>query len=209
MHLQVLVHELGERDRRAPASRPEPVEHLPQRLLRLNARREPTDLRPLRAATLNPVPIRPQRLTVGTLRLQLEHLTLLDHHKPPRSNNGTEESRPDHLSAREGVREDGCPPRRTREMTYVVGADCQTRPLSIVVRGIETPSGTGPCLCGCRDRERRGRGQQQPSAQPSPRQLSRPSLTATAAIARAVSGSAHHQPASAFAPNPRSSAIER
>ena len=64
MHLQVLVHELGERDRRPPASRPEPVEHLPQRLLRLRPRREPADLRPLRAATLNPVPVRPQRLTV-------------------------------------------------------------------------------------------------------------------------------------------------
>src|SRR5439155_11658968 len=47
MHLQVLVHELGERDRRAPASRPEPVEHLPQCLLRLSARREPCACRKL------------------------------------------------------------------------------------------------------------------------------------------------------------------
>src|SRR6476661_10209614 len=51
--------------------------------------------------------------------------------------------------------------------------------------------------------------QQQPSAQPSPSQLSRPSFAATAAIASAVSGSAHHQPAIAFAPRPTSSAIER
>ena len=50
---------------------------------------------------------------------------------------------------------------------------------------------------------------QQASQQPSPRQLSRPSLSATAAMTSAVSGSAHHQPASAFAPRPSKSAIER
>src|SRR4051794_40247112 len=43
---------------------------------------------------------------------------------------------------------------------------------------------------------------QQASQQPSPRQLSRPSSRATAAMTSAVSGSAHHQPASAFAPRP-------
>jgi hypothetical protein len=46
---------------------------------------KPTNLRPLRAATLEPVPVRPQRLPVWSLRLQLEHLPLQDHHEPPRS----------------------------------------------------------------------------------------------------------------------------
>src|SRR5207253_9312338 len=68
--------------------RPEPVEHLPKRLLRLSPRREAAHLRTLRATTFEPVPVCPQRLPVGTLRLQPEHLTLLDHHEPPRSNNG-------------------------------------------------------------------------------------------------------------------------
>ncbi len=53
------------------------------------------------------------------------------------------------------------------------------------------------------------RGAQQRSQQPSPRQLSRPSLTATAAITNAAAGSIHHKPKSAFAPRPINSAIER
>src|SRR5262249_22934390 len=51
--------------------------------------------------------------------------------------------------------------------------------------------------------------QQQPSVQPLPRQLCRPSFTATTATARAARGSAHHQPRRAFAPRPTSSATER
>jgi hypothetical protein len=51
--------------------------------------------------------------------------------------------------------------------------------------------------------------QQHPSAQLSPRQVSRPSLSATAAMTSAAAGSAHHQPASAFASSPTRSAIER
>src|ERR1051326_6693771 len=90
MHLQVLVHELGQRDRRSSATRSEPIEHLPQRLLRLCRSREPADLQPLRAAALEPVAVCPQRLPVRTLRLQLEHLAVLDHLEPPRSNNRTE-----------------------------------------------------------------------------------------------------------------------
>src|SRR5439155_19207236 len=100
MHLQVLIHELGERDRRSSASRSEPVEHVAKCLLRVRPRREPTYLRPLRAATLNPVPIRPQRLTVVTLRLQLEHLALLDHHEPPPSKTDRGISRRPPLSSR-------------------------------------------------------------------------------------------------------------
>ena len=52
-------------------------------------------------------------------------------------------------------------------------------------------------------------GQQQSLAQPSPRQLARPSRTATAAITSAAKGSAHHQPTSALAPRPIRSASER
>ena len=49
----------------------------------------------------------------------------------------------------------------------------------------------------------------QQHSQLSPFQESRPSLSATAAITRAATGSAHHQPASAFASKPTSSATER
>ncbi len=51
------------------------------------------------------------------------------------------------------------------------------------------------------------RAQQQ--SQLSPRQLLTPSFAATPAITSAATGSAHHQPASAFASRPTSSAIER
>jgi CorA-like Mg2+ transporter protein len=50
---------------------------------------------------------------------------------------------------------------------------------------------------------------QQPSAQPSPRQLSRPSLTATPAMKRAARGSAHQSPATALRTRPMSNAMER
>jgi hypothetical protein len=45
--------------------------------------------------------------------------------------------------------------------------------------------------------------------QSSPAQAARPSRTATAATASAVTGSAHHQPSSALAPSPTSSATDR
>jgi sulfoxide reductase heme-binding subunit YedZ len=47
---------------------------------------------------------------------------------------------------------------------------------------------------------------QQAAQQASPRHACRPSRTATAAMTRAVSGSAHHQPATTFAPSPTRSA---
>jgi hypothetical protein len=72
MHLQVLVHELGERYRRSSASWPAPIEHLAQRFFRFRARRKAAHLRSLGAATFEPVSVCPQRLAVGTLRLQLE-----------------------------------------------------------------------------------------------------------------------------------------
>ena len=54
-------------------------------------------------------------------------------------------------------------------------------------------------------------GQQQPSAvqQLSPRQLSRPSRAATAAMTSAAAGSAHHQPKAALSVSPTSRAAER
>ena len=53
--------------------------------------------------------------------------------------------------------------------------------------------------------------QQQPSVvqQLSPRQLSRPSRAATAAMTSAVTGSAHHQPRTALSVRPMSRAAER
>src|SRR5712692_8836967 len=50
---------------------------------------------------------------------------------------------------------------------------------------------------------------QQVSQQPSPRQLSRPSLTATAAITSAAAGSAHHRPHTAFSSSPTNSATDK
>jgi hypothetical protein len=41
--------------------------------------RESAYLRPRRSAPFESIPIRPQRLAIRRLRLQLEHLTLLDH----------------------------------------------------------------------------------------------------------------------------------
>ena len=70
MHPEVLVDELGKRDRRRSTTGPEPLNHLPKRLLRFGPGREPADLRPRRAAMpFGPIPIRPQRLTVHALRL--------------------------------------------------------------------------------------------------------------------------------------------
>src|SRR6266508_3836893 len=92
MHLQVLVDQLAERHRCCPSSGSEPCEYFLERLQRLSASRESADLRPHRAAPLEPVAVRPQRLTVPALRPQLEHLALLPHHEPPRSIHRIEES---------------------------------------------------------------------------------------------------------------------
>jgi len=104
MHRQVLVDELGEGDRR-PARLPGRAGRAPppHHLLCVPTFREPAHLWSLGATPFEPVALRPQRLPVGTFRLQLEHLTLLDHHEPPRSNDRIEEPRADHLSAREVV----------------------------------------------------------------------------------------------------------
>jgi hypothetical protein len=96
MHLEVLIDEFSERDRpRAPA-RSEPLKHLLKRLQCLSTAREPAHLRPHRATPFKPIPIRPQRLAIRRLRLQLEHLTLLDHLGTSSIDNRTEESHPNH-----------------------------------------------------------------------------------------------------------------
>ena len=78
MHLQVLLDELTQRHR-PRSTRAEPIERSAERRLRLHATREATHLRPLRAAPFEPIAVRPQRLAIRPLRLQLEHLALLDH----------------------------------------------------------------------------------------------------------------------------------
>jgi hypothetical protein len=88
MQLQVLLDQLGERDRPSAAGA-DPIKGLPQRLLRFRPTREPTHLRPGRASSFESVPVRPQWLAVRALRRQLEHLPLLDHLEPPRSTTGS------------------------------------------------------------------------------------------------------------------------
>lgn len=79
VHLQILASELAEPDRRPSAAGPDAIKNFAKRLFRLRTCREATDLRALRAASFEPVTVRPQRLTVDAFRLQLEHLTVLDH----------------------------------------------------------------------------------------------------------------------------------
>lgn len=79
MQLEILLDELGERDRGRTATGAEALQSLVKRQLRLSPCREPTDLWPRGAAALETKPIRPQRLAVRVSALQLEHLTLLDH----------------------------------------------------------------------------------------------------------------------------------
>lgn len=73
----------------------------PVRIATATALREALLLGPGEDEPLNP--LTRADADIGTLRLQLEHLALLDHHEPPRSGNGIEESRADHLSDREVV----------------------------------------------------------------------------------------------------------
>jgi len=106
MDAEVLADKVVKRHRGRSAPGPEPVENLAQRPLRLRACREPAHLPPRRAATCIPVPVGPQRLVLGALRPQLEHLTLLDHGRPPCcSDQGSKavQGLPDHLSRGEGV----------------------------------------------------------------------------------------------------------
>jgi hypothetical protein len=78
--VQVLLDPLAEHQRVRAAAGQEPGKLVLKRPLRVSLGREPSHLSSLRAATCDPVPVRPQRLAVRALRLQLEHLALLNHH---------------------------------------------------------------------------------------------------------------------------------
>src|SRR5437763_110852 len=60
--------------------------------LRLRPAAEPTHLQPRRTAACDAIPVGPQRLPIHALRLQLEHLTLLDHLGTSSIDNEIEES---------------------------------------------------------------------------------------------------------------------
>src|SRR5919201_1582949 len=77
--IQELIEQLTKRDRGRTSTGTEPRELPRERLLRLRAAREAAHLWPRRAAPLEPVAVRPKRFAVGALRLQLEHLALLNH----------------------------------------------------------------------------------------------------------------------------------
>jgi hypothetical protein len=76
---QVLLDPLGERQRLGTATGHEPSQLVLKRPLRLGLSAEPAHLPSRRTTTCDPIPVRPQRLTVHARRLQLEHLALLDH----------------------------------------------------------------------------------------------------------------------------------
>jgi hypothetical protein len=92
VRIQVLLDPLAERQRRRTAARPEPAELVVKRPLRLRPAAEPAHLQRRRTAASNPIPVSPQRLTVRARRLQLEHLTLLDHLGTSSIDNEIEES---------------------------------------------------------------------------------------------------------------------
>ena len=79
MRLQVFGDPLTQRQRRRAATWHEPGKLVLQRPLRLSSAAEPAHLQPRRPATGNAIPKRPQRLPGRRVRLQLEHLTLLNH----------------------------------------------------------------------------------------------------------------------------------
>src|SRR6266536_5725105 len=94
MHLEVLVHQFSERDCRRSPARAEALEHFLKRLQCVSTARETAHLRPRRSTPFKPIPVRPQRLAVRRLGLQLEHLTLLNHRGTSSIDNRTEESHP-------------------------------------------------------------------------------------------------------------------
>jgi hypothetical protein len=78
-----------------------------KRSLRLSRAAEPTHLQPRRATACNAIPVSPQRFPIRARRLQLEHLTLLDHLGTSSIDNEIEESHSrrddDHPARTEGV----------------------------------------------------------------------------------------------------------
>jgi hypothetical protein len=107
MRVQVLLDPLAERHRRRTTAGQEPGQLVLKRPLRLSPGAEAAHLQSRRAAACDAIPVGPQRLPIRAPRLQLEHLTLLDHLGTSSIDNEIEEShlRPDddHLSDREGV----------------------------------------------------------------------------------------------------------
>ena len=76
---QVLIDPLGERQRLGTATGQEPGQLVLKRSLRFSLGAEPAHLQSRRTAARDAIPVGPQRLPIRALRLQLEHLTLLDH----------------------------------------------------------------------------------------------------------------------------------
>jgi hypothetical protein len=107
MRLQVLLDPLAERQRHRTAAGQEPGQLVLKRPLRLSPAAEPAHLHSRRTAARNAIPEGPQRLPIRTLRLQLEHLTLLNHVRTSSIDNEIEESHPrrddDHPAQTEGV----------------------------------------------------------------------------------------------------------
>jgi hypothetical protein len=95
----------------------EPGQLVLKRPLRLSPGAEPAYLQPRRTAACDAIPVGPQRLPIRAPRLQLEHLTLLDHLGTPSIDNQIEESHlrrdDDHHSHTEGITLLANPRRRT------------------------------------------------------------------------------------------------
>lgn len=79
---EVLPNQLAQRDLRDQSVvTVEPLERDLQRLQCLALTREPAHLWPCRAATVDAIAVRPERLAIRASRLQLDHLSLLRYHR--------------------------------------------------------------------------------------------------------------------------------
>jgi len=77
---EILLGQLAQRHLpKPPVAAIQPLERDLQRLQRLALTREPAHLGPCRATTVDAIAIRPRRLAISASRLQLEHLSLLNH----------------------------------------------------------------------------------------------------------------------------------
>jgi hypothetical protein len=107
MRVEVLLDPLPKRQLRRAAIGHQPSQLVLKRPLRLGLAAEPAHLQPRRIATRNAISVCPQRFAIRACRLQLEHLTLLDHLGTSSIDNQIEESHPsrngDHLARTEAV----------------------------------------------------------------------------------------------------------
>jgi hypothetical protein len=76
MHPQVLLHQLGERHLTTGS---QPLELSPKRSFGCGASRQSAYLRPLRAAAVDAVAVRPYRFPVTATRPEIQDLTMLCH----------------------------------------------------------------------------------------------------------------------------------